>query len=218
MYITYRSPGIKRTLLFVLSYNLLLSQVFVDFSTNELYLILTVYIVLLILFSLLCHSVFSCFYSKKGFKIVLSQGMSMFPVMEHNDTCFIKKGGSKIDYSVGDIIEYIPCIRTQFRMEHITHRIIKKEGNMIITKGDNNPYEDKPIKWDSVVGKVVAKISNKDGNITFLALNKSESHIFSDIFLSENGECKKRISPRSVYLVAIVPYLLAIITIFFTYI
>ncbi|MEM3191285.1 MAG: signal peptidase I [Candidatus Parvarchaeota archaeon] len=185
---------------------------------NGLYLILTAYIVLLVLFSLLCKSVFSCFYSKKGFKIVLSKGMSMFPVIERNDTCFVKKGGSKIDYSVGDIVEYIPPIRTQFRVEHIIHRIIKKEGNIIITKGDNNPYEDEPIKWDSVVGKVVAKISNKDGNITFFALNKGESRIFSDIFLSENGECKKRISPRSVYLVALVPYLLAIVTIFFAYI
>lgn len=53
MYISYRSPGIKRTLLFMLSYNLLLSEILTGYYSNELYLILTIYMVLLILFSLL---------------------------------------------------------------------------------------------------------------------------------------------------------------------
>lgn len=218
MYVTYRSPGIKRTLLFMLSYNLLLSEILIGYSSNELYLILTIYIVLLTLFTLLSKSVFSWFYSKKGVKMVISQGMSMFPVMEPNDTCFIKMGGGRIDYTIGDIIEYVPSIRIQFRMEHIIHRIIKKEGNIIITKGDNNPYEDAPIRWDNVVGKVIAKISGKNGNITFLALNNIQSHTFINHFLNDNGECNKHISQRNVYLVAIIPYLLAMVTILFTYI
>lgn len=218
MYVTYRSPGIKRTLLFMLSYNLLLSEILIGYSSNELYLILTIYIVLLTLFTLLTKSIFSWFYSKKGIKMVISQGMSMFPVMEPNDTCFIKMGGSDIDFSIGDIIEYIPSVRIQFRMEHVIHRIIRKEGNIIITKGDNNPYEDGQIKWDNVVGKAIAKISSKDGNITFLTLNKVESHTFSNIFLNESGECNKLISPRNIYLVALIPYLLAMITMLFIYI
>ena len=37
----------------------------------------------------------------------------------------------------------------------ITHRVIKKEENTIITKGDNNNSVDKPISEDEVLGKVV---------------------------------------------------------------
>ncbi|MGP6221021.1 signal peptidase I [Caldiplasma sukawensis] len=218
MYVTYRSPGIKRTLLFLLSYNLLLSEILIGFSSTEIYLILTIYIVLLTLFTLLSKSIFSWFHSKKGIKMVVIRGMSMFPVLEPNDICFIKMRGSGIDFLNGDIIEYIPPVRIQFRSEHVIHRIIRKEGDTIITKGDNNPYEDGQIKWDNVVGKALAKISSRDGNLTFLSSNKAEIQTFSNIFLNKSGECKRLITPRELYLVELLPYLLAIITMLFIYI
>ena len=37
----------------------------------------------------------------------------------------------------------------------VTHRVIKKKENTIITKGDNNNSVDKPISEDEVLGKVV---------------------------------------------------------------
>ena len=38
---------------------------------------------------------------------------------------------------------------------HVTHRIVKKNGNKIITKGDANNVEDEGITAKSIVGKVI---------------------------------------------------------------
>ena len=40
----------------------------------------------------------------------------------------------------------------------ITHRLISKNGEEIITKGDANNSEDKPIKEEQILGKVVKTI------------------------------------------------------------
>mgnify|MGYP005795448083 FL=1 len=42
----------------------------------------------------------------------------------------------------------------------ITHRIVKKDGNIITTKGDANNTEDNPITIDKVLGKVTYVIEN----------------------------------------------------------
>lgn len=42
----------------------------------------------------------------------------------------------------------------------ITHRIVKKDGNIITTKGDANNTEDSPITIDKVLGKVTGVIEN----------------------------------------------------------
>ena len=58
------------------------------------------------------------------------------------------------DVHVNDIIT--------FKMDdnYVTHRIIQKEGSTIITRGDNNNADDKPIEKSEVVGKVVFIIPN----------------------------------------------------------
>ncbi len=55
----------------------------------------------------------------------------------------------KNNYKVGDIVT--------FKKEgyHVTHRIIKKNGNKVITKGDANNTADEEIKVSSIVGKVI---------------------------------------------------------------
>lgn len=42
----------------------------------------------------------------------------------------------------------------------ITHRVIKKDGDIITTKGDANNTEDSPITIDKVLGKVTGVIEN----------------------------------------------------------
>ena len=37
----------------------------------------------------------------------------------------------------------------------ITHRVIKIDGQDLITRGDANNSEDKPIKSDQILGKVI---------------------------------------------------------------
>ena len=55
----------------------------------------------------------------------------------------------KSDYKVGDIVTY------KKENYHITHRIIKKDGNKIITKGDANNTPDEEINSKSIIGKVL---------------------------------------------------------------
>ena len=56
-----------------------------------------------------------------------------------------KKG----DYNVGDVVTYTSD------NGFITHRIIKKEGDKVVTKGDANNTEDETISEKIIIGKVV---------------------------------------------------------------
>lgn len=55
------------------------------------------------------------------------------------------------NYKVGDVVTF----ETEGR--YITHRIIKKEGTKIITKGDANNTEDGEIDESRIIGKLVYK-------------------------------------------------------------
>ena len=55
----------------------------------------------------------------------------------------------KSDYKVGDVVTY------KKNGYHVTHRIIKKSGNKITTKGDANNTPDEEITLDDVVGRVI---------------------------------------------------------------
>lgn len=55
----------------------------------------------------------------------------------------------KSDYYVGDIVTY--NVKGYF----VTHRIVKIEDDVIITKGDANNTEDEGISKDQIEGKVV---------------------------------------------------------------
>ena len=56
---------------------------------------------------------------------------------------------TKKNYEIGDVVT--------FKKDGylVTHRIIKKDGNMFVTKGDANNDEDGPIYLDQIVGKVI---------------------------------------------------------------
>ncbi len=55
----------------------------------------------------------------------------------------------KKDYKKGDIVTY------QKGDYHVTHRIISKEGNKFVTKGDANNTPDEEINKKSIIGKVI---------------------------------------------------------------
>ena len=73
---------------------------------------------------------------------------SMKPTIEKGDKIVVKKQDS---YEVGDIITYISNDENL-----ITHRVMKKYGNVFITKGDNNNTEDEErVEQDQIIGKVI---------------------------------------------------------------
>ena len=55
----------------------------------------------------------------------------------------------KKEYKLGDVVTY------KIDGGFITHRIVEKNGDVIITKGDANNIEDEEITVDNIVGKVV---------------------------------------------------------------
>lgn len=76
---------------------------------------------------------------------------SMSGTIEVNDVVIVKLTD---DVELNDIITY-----QGENGEFITHRVVKKIGNQIITQGDVNNTEDEPISKEDIVGKVTMVIS-----------------------------------------------------------
>lgn len=55
----------------------------------------------------------------------------------------------KKNYKIGDIVTY------KKSKYYITHRIIKKKGDSVVTKGDANNTKDKATDVKNIVGKVI---------------------------------------------------------------
>lgn len=86
-----------------------------------------------------------------GFTIFQVVTGSMSGTIEIQDIVIVKLTN---DVKENDIITY------RSGENFVTHRVIKKEGNQLITKGDANNSEDSPITEKDVVGKVVFILSN----------------------------------------------------------
>lgn len=108
----------------------------------------------IVLLILLCILIIVCYkkYIKKeesisilgkSFYIVYSG--SMMPEIEVGELLIVSK---QKEYKEQDIITF----RKNDKI--ITHRIVKN-GEEIITKGDNNNVEDTPIKSENIIGKVI---------------------------------------------------------------
>lgn len=89
-----------------------------------------------------------------NFRFFIVKSGSMYPKLDINDIVIVKKCEN---YDIEDIITY-NCQNKYF----ITHRIIEKNENAFITKGDNNNSEDlEKVKIQNVKGKVILIIKNK---------------------------------------------------------
>ena len=86
-----------------------------------------------------------------GYSIFSTETASMSPTIEIGDIVIVKIGKNVQEK---DIITY------KNDNSFITHRIIKIDGESIIAKGDNNNTQDKPIRKDAILGKVVFTINN----------------------------------------------------------
>ncbi len=82
-----------------------------------------------------------------GVAVVLSG--SMEPTLGINDVIFVRETDS---YEVGDIVVY------QSGQTLIVHRIIAKDGENLITRGDANNTADAPVERYAVKGEVIAHI------------------------------------------------------------
>ena len=81
---------------------------------------------------------------------------SMEPTLKVNDLIIIYEFR---EYEVGDIVTF------NYNGDKITHRIVSINDNEVITKGDANNTNDKPIKKEDIIGKVIYKF----GGINFIS-------------------------------------------------
>lgn len=85
-----------------------------------------------------------------GFGVLSVTSGSMQSELQIGDIIIIKECN---EYKVGDIITY--NVDDEYL---VTHRIIKKEGNNFVTKGDNNNSVDNvKITKKNIEGKVICK-------------------------------------------------------------
>ena len=78
---------------------------------------------------------------------------SMEPTIKQNDIIVVHKQNN---YKVDDIVTF------KSEKAYVTHRIVTKRGNTIVTKGDANNTKDVAIERKDIIGKVV-KILPKAG-------------------------------------------------------
>jgi len=76
---------------------------------------------------------------------------SMSGTIEINDIVIVRITDK---FKVNDIITY------KSGNDYVTHRVIRIQGDTIITKGDANNTEDEPITKDLVLGRVVHIFNN----------------------------------------------------------
>lgn len=86
-----------------------------------------------------------------GYSVFSVATGSMEPVIKQNDVILVK---SQSDYDVEDIVTF------KSDNAYVTHRIINKIGDSIVTKGDANNAKDVAITKDDIVGKVIHIYSN----------------------------------------------------------
>ena len=106
--------------------------------------LILIFFILLNIFSMNNKSLF-------GFRIYRVISGSMQPALQIGDVIIVKKS---TNYAERDIITYSNGLTT------ITHRIIAINNDKVITKGDSNEVDDKPINKEQIVGKFFFRISN----------------------------------------------------------
>src|SRR5687768_15891962 len=74
-------------------------------------------------------------------------GFSMYPLCRDRDVVFFKKTGFN-RLKVNDIVVF------QSGRKYVTHRLVYKNSNYVITKGDNNPYPDPKTHPAQIIGRL----------------------------------------------------------------
>ena len=75
---------------------------------------------------------------------------SMWPALKKGDLVFIK-GTGKEDINIGDIIVY------RNERGFTIHRVIEKNDETVVTKGDANNVADSPVIYEDIIGKAVER-------------------------------------------------------------
>jgi len=126
-------------------------NVITKMALNLIYVLLAI-IVMILIYNIIQVSILNKPYMNIfGYSFFQVKTGSMSGTMEIGDIIVVKLTK---DVKENDIVTY------QQDNILITHRIIEKQGEDIITKGDANNKEDDPIKSDDIIGKVEYTLKN----------------------------------------------------------
>lgn len=120
----------------------------ITYSSKE-----NIFFILIILLSIMVISLKIFIKDSQPFGVTILQvsSNSMNPIFQKGDFIIIKK---QMEYTIGDIITYL--VEEENNKYYVTHRIIRKNENEYITKGDANNKEDtKVISEKDIKGKVI---------------------------------------------------------------
>jgi len=92
---------------------------------------------------------------KTDYPIAAITSSSMWPILKQGDIVLIKGVYGKENVEVGDIVVYNNSEESQDSVNFTIHRIVQKEEDSFITKGDANNTEDIPVEYDKLIGKTV---------------------------------------------------------------
>lgn len=87
-------------------------------------------------------------YLKTPYPLATITSGSMWPELKVNDL-ILMKGISGEEAEIGQIIIY------KNSQGFTIHRLVRKQGDKLVTKGDANKSEDAPISKEDVVGRMV---------------------------------------------------------------
>ncbi len=108
-----------------------------------------VLLILAYIFIIVSPRIFPGFYPF-GIKTAVVLTGSMSPTVEINDFVIVKKPD---DVKVDDIVSY----NEDGNSMEVLHRVVKIDGDTVVTKGDANNANDKPIKLSQITGVYVGK-------------------------------------------------------------
>ena len=124
-------------------------------------LLSNIFIVLALVYLIIYYSSFflvgEC--SIFGYKIFRVASPSMEPTLMTGDFILMKIVDED-EIETGDIIGYDPLEKYQ-KDKIIVHRLIRKENNAYIVKGDNNSTEDDPVDGKQIHYKLVCDFFRK---------------------------------------------------------
>ena len=119
--------------------------------SNLIILVLSILLLIIIYGSIQLNILNKEYIDLFGYSFFEVKTGSMEPTIKKNDIVIVKL---KQKIKENDVITY------KKNEYFVTHRVIKKEENKIITKGDKNNKNDQPIENKDVIGKVVYTIKN----------------------------------------------------------
>lgn len=86
---------------------------------------------------------------------------SMWPAIKRGDIVFINGVNGKGNIKLGDIVVY------SNERGFTIHRVVKMNEDTFITRGDANNVDDKPVKYEELIGKTV-NFRNKPLRVPYL--------------------------------------------------